>query len=104
MQVPCPQKRLKWNASTWSKWLLGLLLVVIFGLAWASMPTRAEAPPERPVALNPDDNCLMCHADPDFKGRFQNGELFSLYVDNGAYRIPVGVHVAGRFELCCLPH
>ena len=32
-----------------------------------------------------DANCLMCHADPDFKGSFQNGETISLYVDNGQY-------------------
>lgn len=108
MQVPYPRKRLKWNVSTWGKCLLGLLFVTS-GLAWASMSAKAEAPPERSVVLAPNDNCLMCHADPDFKGRFQNGELFSLYVDNGEYEQsvhgPAGLNcVACHTDLSRYPH
>ena len=88
---------------------MGLLLVGMLWLAWASIPTKAEAPPERSVALDPDDNCLMCHSDPDFKGRFQNGELFSLYVDNGEYEQsvhgPAGLNcVACHTDLSRYPH
>lgn len=32
-----------------------------------------------------ESNCLMCHSDPDFKGEFTNGEMVSLYVNNGQY-------------------
>lgn len=75
------------------RWL-GVLVVLVgvlglFGWAW-----RVEASaPFSPVSVeggvasgsDPDTNCLMCHSDPDFKGTFRNGELISLYVDNGEY-------------------
>ena len=41
---------------------------------------------ENPQLLSePDENCMMCHSDPDFKGTFQNGESISLYVEAGEY-------------------
>jgi predicted CXXCH cytochrome family protein len=51
----------------------------------------------------------MCHADPDFKGSFQNGELFSLYVDSGEYEQsvhgPAGLNcVACHTDLSRYPH
>jgi len=56
-----------------------------------------------------DGACLMCHADPDFKGSFQNGELFSLYVDSGEYAQsvhgPAGLNcVACHTDLSRYPH
>jgi predicted CXXCH cytochrome family protein len=77
---------------------LVVVLVGVFWLANGVLPTRAESPfphglEAKVVPLQQDSgpgtgrdtNCLMCHADPDFKGSFQNGELISLYVDSGEY-------------------
>jgi len=81
------------------KWCLAVVL--LSGAIWLTMgmlPVSAESPsrgaPESEPIPAPqmddtvtgrDANCLMCHADHDFKGSFQNGEMISLYVDNGEY-------------------
>jgi predicted CXXCH cytochrome family protein len=60
----------------------------------------APAPLQQNTVSNsdPNDNCLMCHSDPDFKGSLQNGELLSLYVDSGEY----GQSVHGPAGLNCV--
>lgn len=116
------RQRSKSGSNHFSRCLLGLFLIGMFWLA-SELPqararvlsqtgsTSSSTLSERRVVLNPDpdDNCLMCHADPDFKGSFQNGELFSLYVDNGEYEQsvhgPAGLNcVACHVELGRYPH
>ncbi len=62
-------------------WTLGV------GSARAGAPaTRAaETPPPPPEASSPDANCVMCHTNHNFRGRFANGEIISLYVDVGEF-------------------
>lgn len=79
-------------------WLVVVLLVGVLWLTGEMASAGAETP--SPDGLRPevvpaqqddgsstgrDANCLMCHSDRDFKGSFQNGDLISLYVDNGAF-------------------
>jgi hypothetical protein len=63
------------------KCLTALLLVVAFWLACQS----AQAGASDLLQDERSENCLMCHADPDFVGRFQNDELVSLYTDVADY-------------------
>lgn len=85
--------------------LIGLFLVVGIWLLVGAFPARAEVLQEG----EPDDNCLMCHGDPDFVGQFQNGELVSLHVDRDEYQHsvhgPAGLNcVACHTALTRYPH
>jgi len=104
------------------KLLLGLLLMGMFGLTGeisqtcAGAVSRAELASglvilsERRAAVDePDADCLMCHADPDFKGSFENGDTLSLYVDPGEYaqsvHQPAGLNcVACHTDVSQYPH
>jgi len=95
----CRKSKLKSNHRT--RWLLGSLLI---GLIWLAV----DAPQAR-ANSEPDENCLMCHADPDFKGTFQDGDLTSLYVEGGEYEQsvhePAGLNcVACHTDLSRYPH
>jgi len=85
---------------------VGLLLVGVVWLVGGQRQVRAE---DILPQGEPDDNCLMCHADPDFVGRFQNGELISLYVEKDEYQHsvhgPAGLNcVACHTVLTRYPH
>jgi hypothetical protein len=88
-----------------AKCLVGLLLVGLFWLACDQPQVRAE----KLLQVEPDENCLMCHADPDFVGSFQNDELLSLYVERDKYASsvhgPAGLNcVACHTDLTRYPH
>jgi predicted CXXCH cytochrome family protein len=82
-----------------SRCLVVVLLVGMFWLTGAVLSARAESPSPYGLELKvvpsqqddgsgsigSDANCLMCHSDRDFKGSFEDGELISLYVDNGEF-------------------
>jgi hypothetical protein len=56
-----------------------------------------------------DMDCLLCHADPEFQGIFENGESISLYVDQHGYEQsihgPAGLEcIACHTELASYPH
>lgn len=62
-----------------------------------------------PSGSDPNEDCLMCHSDPDFKGTFQDGELISLHVNNGEYEQsvhePAGLNcVACHTDISHYPH
>lgn len=85
--------------------LVGLLLAGVFWLACDQLHARADTL----LRQEPDDNCLMCHADPDFVGRFEDGELITLYVDKDEYdrsvHGPAGLNcVACHTALTRYPH
>ncbi len=73
------------------KWWLfkGVLIVALLATVPAlAAPGRQDNPPPTPrpgVQEHSNANCLMCHADPDFTGVFENGEEISLYVDPSIY-------------------
>jgi predicted CXXCH cytochrome family protein len=117
-----PREPLGLRSRFYGRWLMGLLLVGLFWLAVDSRDSRAghscedvsspmqtRAQPRAGSMLDPDDNCLMCHADPDFKGSFEDGELSSLYVDSGEYEQsvhgPAGLNcVACHTDVSRYPH
>ena len=98
------------------------LYVGVIWLAWATGRVNAETLPHilspRKPALQQqdggpvgkqDENCLMCHSDPDFKGEFADGEVISLFVDNGKYgqsvHGPAGLEcVACHTKISSYPH
>ena len=118
--VPHLCKKLKPGENYYGRCLLGLFLIGMLWFTGEAQPARAKAvsqvrllsaSPEQLVASDPepDSVCLMCHADPDFKGSFQNGELFSLYVDSGEYERsvhgPAGLNcVACHTDVSRYPH
>ncbi len=62
-----------------------------------------------PSNSDPNEDCLMCHSDPDFKGSFENGDLISLYVDESEYEHsvhdPAGLNcVACHTDISRYPH
>ena len=61
--------------------LLGL--IALAGKARAPTASAQEAAPT--PSPHGNANCLMCHADPDFKGHLPNGETISLFVDPASY-------------------
>ncbi len=62
---------------------LASLVVVVPALAVGG---REGNPPPTPTGQEHSNaSCLMCHADPDFSGVFENGETLSLYVDPAMY-------------------
>ncbi len=73
--------------------VLGGMLALWFGLAagWGVQPAWAqplpgeEAPTPQADAGSPDTDCLMCHTNHNFRGRFANGQVISLYVDVGEF-------------------
>ncbi len=72
-------------------------------------PESASAEQNVPAGSGPDEDCLMCHSDPDFKGTFQNGESISLHVDYGEYEQsvhePAGLNcVACHTDISRYPH
>ncbi len=75
----------KWNV--YLRILIGLLVLLI--VTGGSVLVQVEASSTIGKAgtslSEPDENCLMCHSDPDFKGTFRDGEMISLHVDGGAY-------------------
>lgn len=116
------RKRLKVRSNCYGRCLLGLLLVGMLGLAVGAPQAGARTSfqvglnsvlilPERRVASSPgpNDNCLMCHGNPDFKGHFENGDLLSLHVDSGEYEQsvhgPAGLNcVACHTDIRRYPH
>ncbi len=122
LTIPHLCKKLESGVIFCGRCLLGLLLIGMFWLTGEASQAGAIATPqtssssassllEQRVASSPgpDSVCLMCHADPDFKGSFQNGELFSLYVDSGEYEQsvhgPAGLNcVACHTDLNRYPH
>lgn len=79
--LPFLQKELKSSSRGFERCFLGLLLLGVFWLAWEPPQARADTLSQ----IGADENCLMCHSDPDFVGSFQNDELVSLYVDSYEY-------------------
>ncbi len=82
--------------------LLGAFLVP-WKVAAAGGGDGAVVPEATPVpapteAASPNANCRMCHTNHRFQGRFQNGEIISLYVDEGAF----GNSVHGPAGLECI--
>ena len=75
------REELKSRSCGFGRCMLGLLLVGVFWLAWDWPQVRANTLSQ----TGSDEACLMCHADPDFVGSFQNDELVSLYVDRYKY-------------------
>ncbi len=66
------------------------LLLMGLVVGWAVSPAAgaapgASGPTPLPAEGSPDVNCQMCHGNHNFRGRFQNGETISLYVDVGAF-------------------
>ena len=103
--VPFLRKELKSRSNDFGRCLVGLLLVAVFWLAWDGPQARAKTLSQ----TGSDENCLMCHADPDFVGSFQNDELISLYVDSSKYEDsihgPAGLNcVACHTNLVSYPH
>ena len=95
----------KSSFSLFARCLVGLVLVGVLWLARDRVPARADTHAQAET----NENCLMCHADPDFVGRFQNDELISLYVDGSAYERsihgPTGLNcVACHTDLIRYPH
>ncbi len=83
--------------------LLGAFLVPWKAVAAEGGGNGADAPEATPVptpteAASPNANCRMCHTNHRFQGRFQNGEIISLYVDEGAF----GNSVHGPAGLECI--
>ncbi len=84
--------------TNWRSFLAALLLAGLVCLTETAPPARAEAPfpggvdsnvispqQEDGSSTGRDADCLMCHTDHDFKGTFKDGEMISLYVDNGQF-------------------
>lgn len=79
----------------WVVLLLAAGIVGMVGPPWPASADSSSANKASPAVYQMDGNngsdngrdanCLMCHTDPDFKGSFQNGDIISLYVDNGQY-------------------
>ncbi len=72
-----------------------------------SGPTASEQ--KIPLGSDPNEDCLMCHSDPDFKGGFQDGESVSLYVNSNEYEQsvhePAGLNcVACHTDISRYPH
>lgn len=94
----------------------GILLVVLgagifwfFGAVVWARAAMTPPPQESDLASGPNADCLMCHSDHDFKGSFENGELISLYVDNGEFEQsvhgPAGLKcLACHTEIYRYPH
>lgn len=102
---PCLRERPRLRMRDLVKCLTALLLVEAFWLA--CQPAQAGA--SELLQDERSENCLMCHADPDFVGRFQNDELVSLYTDDADYESsvhgPAGLNcVACHTELTRYPH
>lgn len=90
---------------TYTRCLVGLFLVGALWLAFGGRPARADLLQQTEV----DDNCLMCHSDPDFVATFENGELLSLHVEKSEYEAsvhgPAGLNcVACHTTLTDYPH
>jgi hypothetical protein len=95
-----------------------LLALLLIGALWLTVQTTQVRAIEQKPELSehnissgsePNENCLMCHTDPDFKGSFQNGELISLFVDSGEYEQsvhgPAGLNcVACHTAISRYPH
>jgi hypothetical protein len=101
----CLHKEVRSRAKDLARCLVGVLLVGLLWLAGDLPQARADAL----LQTERDENCLMCHADPDFIGRFQNGELVSLYVDKEKYERsvhgPAGLNCAAcHTDLTRYPH
>lgn len=101
----CLHKELRLRSKELARCLVGLLAVGVVWLACGRPQARADTLQQE----EPIDNCLMCHADPDFVGRFQNGELLSLHVDRDEYQRsvhgPAGLNcVACHTALTRYPH
>ncbi|NPA92256.1 MAG: hypothetical protein GXO56_01075 [Chloroflexi bacterium] len=74
-------------------WLI--IIALLLGGWWAAtihMPAQAQGEQPTPIPtptplgeVSPDANCRMCHTDHNFRGRFQNGDTISLYVDVGEF-------------------
>ncbi len=99
------RNELKSRSSDFGRCLVGFLLVAVSWLAIDGPQARAETLSQ----LGAEENCLMCHADPDFVGSFRNGELVSLYVDGSIYEHsihgPAGLNcVACHADLVSYPH
>ncbi len=92
-------------------------LVGMFWLIWGKTQTSINALSQNsPLAQegdvhasDQDENCLMCHSDPDFDGEFANGDSLSLFVNNHEYAKsvhgPAGLEcVACHTEISRYPH
>ncbi len=74
-------------------WLWSLSGALLFALVWAVSLASAggdatrglETTPPPAEEGSPDANCQMCHTNHNFRGRFQDGEIISLYVDVGEF-------------------
>lgn len=85
--------------------LAGSLVMAAFWLACNPVQARADRLRQTDV----DENCLMCHGDPDFVGTFENGELLSLHVEKSDYDLsvhgPAGLNCAAcHTDLTRYPH
>ncbi len=103
--IPFLRRELKSRSNDFGRCLVGLLLVGAFWLALDWPQARANTLSQ----IGSDDDCLMCHADPEFVGSFQDGELISLYVDSEKYEHsihgPAGLNCAAcHVNLASYPH
>jgi predicted CXXCH cytochrome family protein len=101
------------------RYLLGICISVILLLSSVgsvyignaeadSLPT-GEKLPVSSSSSESNENCLMCHEDPDFKGYFEDGETISLFVDVIEYQRSVheeaGLEcVACHTDISTYPH
>jgi hypothetical protein len=101
----CPYDESRSRSKSIARCLLGLFAVGAFWLVCDGSPARADMLQQTEV----DENCLMCHGDPDFLGTFENDELLSLHVEKAEYDSsvhgPAGLNCAAcHTNLTRYPH
>ena len=104
-RIPCPYEGQRPRSQALSRCLVALLLAGVLWLAGRGQLARADLLHQTEV----DENCLMCHGDPDFVGTFEDGELLSLHVDKTVYdrsvHGPAGLNCAAcHTDLTRYPH
>ncbi len=91
------------------RWLV--LWTLAAGSLWFLLGTAVThaGPLTQSNGHDPRSSCMMCHANPDLKGQFQDGSLVSLYVDENEYQHsvhgPAGLEcVACHTDISGYPH
>ena len=65
-------------------WTYLTLALGMLALALAANASRAEATPLTQAGVS-NDSCLKCHSDPGLSFQLENGDSFSLYVDQAVF-------------------